>query len=446
MRKQYIGLALLLVTGLLIRLWAMHWPPLPYDMPFWIAWGERMWQAGPRAFYSGDIFIDYAPGYLYVLWLIAAIKQTLLPNAGVEVYHILHRLPSVLCDLLMAGLIFVILERARRTKVDGRAASVWLPMAGTAAYAFNPASIFNSAAWGQIDATFTLGIVLALALLLWGYAEVAVACYVVAFLIKPQSISLAPLISLMLLFRYSPRRWLQSGIAGLLLAFGLLFPFFSWSAFPRLFTVLQGSVGVYPYTSLFSYNLWGLYGFWEDDTVQVGLGISLRLVGILLYGTGLGYGTWLIIRQLRQSTGEAYPIFALATYFAFLPVMVLTRMHERYLYPVLPLLLIFAGLYLLAHWHNSRSVMLYVPCLLYVVVTFLHTINLYQVYVYYLNYASGGVDRSNSLFYFVEGNAKLWSALMVFVFLTVTICLPIWTRQERQPKPISGQLLDSESV
>ncbi len=93
MRKHYLGLTLLLVAGLLVRLWAMRYPPLPYDMPFWIAWGERMVEVGPRQFYSGDIFIDYAPGYLYVLWLIAAVKQTLLPDAGVAAYHVLHRFP-----------------------------------------------------------------------------------------------------------------------------------------------------------------------------------------------------------------------------------------------------------------------------------------------------------------------------------------------------------------
>src|SRR3712207_7436771 len=116
----------------------MRYPPLPYDMPFWIAWGERMAEVGPRQFYSGDIFVDYAPGHLYVLWLIAAVKQTLLPNAGAEVYHVLHRLPAALCDLGTTALIFVILSRTRATMAEfAHVHDEWLPLLGAGVYAFN---------------------------------------------------------------------------------------------------------------------------------------------------------------------------------------------------------------------------------------------------------------------------------------------------------------------
>jgi dolichyl-phosphate-mannose-protein mannosyltransferase len=429
------ALIILLLSALTIRIWAMEWPPFPYDMQDWIAWGERIREVGPGGFYNDAIFADYAPGYLYVLWVLTSIKHELLPNASAEVVYNLYRLPAVLFDLATTALIFAILEHARQTCLFERAVDTWVPVAGAAAYAFNPAIIFNSAIWGQVDATFAFGAVLTLALLLWNRVELAVACYVVALLIKPQAISLAPLIGLFVLLRYPWRRWLKAGLLGAVVALVMLIPFFGWRAFLGLIDVMHGSVETYPYTSLFSYNLWGIYGVWEDDTLRIGLGLSLRSAGLLLYGVGLIYGIWFTVRCLRGPSARGYAVFALATYFAFLPVMVLTRMHERYLFPVLPLLLLFTMLYQIERSPHPQSVWLQLPVALYGFVTLLHTVNLYQVYVYYLHYDQGGVDRSNTLYYLIADNVRLWSALMLLLFAIIVVYLPSWLRK---PAPVTS--------
>ena len=42
----------------------------PYDMSCFVAWGNKLAEQGPAAFYSEGYFADYPPGYLWVLGLV----------------------------------------------------------------------------------------------------------------------------------------------------------------------------------------------------------------------------------------------------------------------------------------------------------------------------------------------------------------------------------------
>src|ERR1043166_6512934 len=115
--SEYKFLALLLIAGFLVRVWATRWPPFPMDMNDWIVWGERMRSVGPAAFYSEGIFTDYAPGYIYIFGLSAWAKQTFFESASQETYYFLHRLPPILFDLGIAALIYITVEQARSHKL-----------------------------------------------------------------------------------------------------------------------------------------------------------------------------------------------------------------------------------------------------------------------------------------------------------------------------------------
>ncbi len=454
MRRSSVWLGVLLVAGFVVRLWAMRWPPFPFDMTTWIAWGERMREVGPQRFYDPNVFTDYAPGYMFVMWLTAAVKHTLFPASGAGMYHFLYRFPPIVCDLLTAALIYNVLARAQHT--SQRAASpLNLALLGAAIHLFNPLVILNGAVWGQIDATFTFAMVLALVLVLRGYAVAAVLAYVVALLIKPQAIALAPVVAILLLVRYPWRRWLTAGAAGVALGFVLIAPFLGWGSYLRLVQLLGNSVEVYPYTSLFTYNLWGVYGFWKDDRVASFAGMSLRSLGTLLYVIGIAYGAWWLVRALRRGADSDVTAWASASYFIFLPVMVLTRMHERYLYPLFPFLLVWALLCIAreqesrvrgqdvrsTNRHAQPALLTWLPLGLYVVLAVLHTFNLYQVYVFYLFYdRQTPIPASHWLYYFVEPRGKLWSLLTVAGFMAVAALLPWWSRVRTMQRAARGSL------
>jgi Gpi18-like mannosyltransferase len=193
---------------------------------------------------------------------------------------------------------------------------------------------------------------LSLVLLLDDRIEWATVAYVVAFLVKPQSISLAPLLGVAALMRFPVVRLVKAALTGIVLAFILLFPFFGVGGFPRLIALLSKSVETYPYTSMFMYNLWGVFGFWQSDVTQTFAGLTLRSVGTLLYVAGVLAGAVCCLGNCGGHETTCIRFF-FATYFTFLPVMVLTRMHERYLYPVLPFLLVFAFLSVAKSFHEQ---------------------------------------------------------------------------------------------
>ncbi|MFN2454049.1 MAG: glycosyltransferase 87 family protein [Pyrinomonadaceae bacterium] len=456
--RRYKALACVLMAGFIVRVWATHWPPFPIDMNDWIAWGEHVRSVGPGGFYTDKIFADYAPGYVYVMWLTAAVKHAFFETSSVETYYFLYRLPSMLFDLGTTALIFFVVEKALRQSVETTKAT---PAAATArkakkkkraaaqqanarfvdptiaaslaaaCYVFNPAVIFNSAVWGQVDASFTFLMVLTLVLLLRGRIEWATACYAVAFLVKPQSISLAPLLGIAAVMRFPFVRLIKSALVGIALAFVLIYPFFGVGSFARLIALLNKSVETYPYTSMFMYNLWGIFGFWQSDVTGRVAGLTLRSIGTLLYVAGILAGVALLFRQLRRTKDDAYTLFYFAAYFTFLPVMVLTRMHERYLYPVLPFLLAYAFLSAAENLRARRQsriagYVLTAPFALYIALTVLHTMNLYQVYTYYLNYKTG-VDRSNVLYYFIDGYGKFWSVLVLLIFAAIALLASRWS-------------------
>ena len=52
----------------------------PYDMSCFVAWGNKLAEQGPAAFYSEGYFADYPPGYLWVLGLVGLLRAALPMN------------------------------------------------------------------------------------------------------------------------------------------------------------------------------------------------------------------------------------------------------------------------------------------------------------------------------------------------------------------------------
>jgi hypothetical protein len=133
-----------------------------------------------------------------------------------------------------------------------------------------------------------------------------------------------------------------------------------------------------------------------------------------------------------------------AVFFSFLPFVVLTRMHERYLFPVLPFLLLFAVACLRSSGLNaskdSSVRFVAVPAILYACLTVLVTLNLYQVYTYYSSFPQA-VPQSNRFFQAVSGAATALSILVVLSFWAFVVLLPFWL-PARSPVPSSKGFVD----
>ena len=162
-------------------------------------------------------------------------------------------------------------------------------------------------------------------------------------------------------------------------------------------------VSDYSFTSLFASNLWGAVGFWiPDNTLWNGL--SYQIWGYILLAS-----YWLIIGYYYfKKKLSIYTLATLATLgFFFLP----TRVHERYLYPAIVFLI------LITAYLRSRLLLILAGIL-----SLLHLLNLYYVYVYYNElYLKLPKILYNPIIYnFLDANGKGFSLISTIIFILIS--------------------------
>nr|MDD6336517.1 phospholipid carrier-dependent glycosyltransferase [bacterium] len=335
----WAGLALAFLIRLIIAAQNIGYSS---DMKCWYTWGTRMVEVGPIHFYGDStgqtIFCDYPPLYLWVLSVPCAIMKL----AGIPLEsaagRILLRLPSMLADIALAYMVYRI---ARKRFSDGSSLTLALLVA------LNPASIYNSAVWGQIDSFFVLPLIAFGWYMMQKRYVKATVFYTLALLIKPQAIVLGPALAwplLELVIRPNGRKaskdaskkaWATFGqcvgvalgmvaIAFLLPSIGMKKPFFAVELY-------ASTLSQYAYASLNAFNLMSLLGGNGVKEATAVLGpITYGMIGYLGIPVTVALSLWHYIR--RRETGSIFVNMALlCSTFYFLG----TRIHERYLFPAI---------------------------------------------------------------------------------------------------------------
>ncbi|HEX9024302.1 MAG TPA: hypothetical protein VF799_10720, partial [Geobacteraceae bacterium] len=241
-------------------------------------------------------------------------------------------LPAMLSDIAVSWLLFRLGER-----YGNRA----LALAAVALYAFNPAVILNSAVWGQVDGILTLFILLGVSLLETNPAGSAVS-FALALLIKPQALIFAPLPILWFAVRLVRR---ERNCAGDLLLFaGAALTVFSLAVLPFainhspgwIITKYSDTLASYPFASLNAFNLFALTGANMAPAGEPFLFLSYSAWGYAFICLIVIFVTVVAFK------GKALDRFLYIPLFLSAAVFVLSaKMHERYLFPALALLLLF---------------------------------------------------------------------------------------------------------
>lgn len=380
---------ILLVLVLILRINLFILPSFKVDMNGWKAWSYRLAQVGPSNFYSPDYFSDYFPGYLYILWISGSLFNLFsLPITGLLFEFFLKFITS-LFDIGSAFYIYKIVSRYNRK---------WAYFAPIL-YLANPAVLFNSSVWGQVDGIFTFFLLMS-AQFLFEKKKIfkSVGALSLGILIKPQSLAFAPIFAIHLWKNFS-KEIFKSSLFGLLIILILSFPFFSKNPIFGLVELASKSGNVYQYTSLFAFNFWGIFGAWKPDNLEFIL--SFKIWGIVLYLCSL---VLILLPLLGKKivAGQLYFAVSLSLFSFFL---FLTRMHERYLFPFLAFFLIAAII------QKSRNFLIF-----YFLISILHFINLWFVYYYY-NFVYENSKFADNLFYIlVNDNFKYFSLLMLILF------------------------------
>ena len=312
------------------------------DIDCFESWSERMAQVGPLNFYAEGYFCDYPPVYMLLLAPVALLRGFFGIAYDSTAHIVLLKLLPIFCDLLGAMLVYRFCEK----RLGHRAALLL-----SAFYAFNPAVLVDSAAWGQIDSVLTLLLVVcALRMAEGGYIS-SLAAFALAVLVKPQALLFAPVGLTALVVRVIGRfrdlavekrravRELWLALAGLVVAFvilwGVALPFSAQSGLSPiewLWEKLFGATQGYRYMTVNTLNLYVVLGQnW----------LRLEDAGIWLYVAwalfALSY-LYAIFLQLLSRDGRK--VFLTGAVLIVLVCTFAPMMHERYIYPAVFLLLL----------------------------------------------------------------------------------------------------------
>ena len=313
-RRAHLAIAGLITLGVALRLLTLRSPGFPSDVGTFQAWAEQMVRVGPGAFYAPEYFVDYPPGYLYVLWFLGALFDG-------ELLRLAVKAASIPADIAIA---------VGAAMLAWRHGGRWSATLAAGLWSLHPGAIFAGPYWGQIDAVGSLPLFAALVAAGRGRWATAGVLAALAAMVKPQFgigavlIVAGVLIEFMRYGRWQPL--VRVGLAGVLTTLAIGAPF--KAGLPQLIDLVRKASETYPYTSLYAFNVWSIVGdFWQPDGPFVVYGVVLLVAGLLL-SCALLWG--------RRDTATFLAAGALAACaFYFLP----TRAHERYLFPAFVLLL-----------------------------------------------------------------------------------------------------------
>ena len=160
-KVYWSGFAFIVAVGLLLRLTLCAlFRGHDTDMSCFMAWGQDIARNGARDFYwaPGHDWYDYPPGYMLFLGGYSAILNLFRVDTGSVTGIFLYMLPAIGADL---GLSLLLMNFARRQRINNSGALIL----GGLVF-LNPALLFLSGAWGQIDSILTLWLVASFLLLL----------------------------------------------------------------------------------------------------------------------------------------------------------------------------------------------------------------------------------------------------------------------------------------
>ena len=338
----------IMLVGFVLRMVFINGDGFHNDVAAFESWSLTLAAHPFGDFYAKAGFADYPPGYFLVLWFVGHLYNVALHVVGADpnygLLKILVKMPAIVMDLVDTYLIYAIVKRF---------ASLWWALIAAAFFLLNPASIYISSYWGQIDSIsggLALAGIFALMVAPSRDARNEQTAFVLGWLaltfsllIKPQAALLVPLF---LAYAFATgdgaeRRRRLSG-TGLGVLAGLVFTYAVCALFHNTLNPVENfrwlleryayGSNVYQYNTINAFNLYAIFRpFWQSDAQPISFG-SVSLGAMYMWGIVLVLAaTALIIaRFVQRRDTVGFLEAAMLLMFAFFTLS--TRMHERYVY------------------------------------------------------------------------------------------------------------------
>lgn len=339
-RRCRAAVAVLLVASVLLHGALLPTTGWEEDLHWFGAWMRAAIEHGVA--HVGDtVWCDYPPGYLYLLkgvgllWM--AITGAALPADDTLVLRVLLKLIPTAADVGAAWVLYRIASgrfappRARRAQA----------LVVLAAYAFNPAVLFNTAVWGQCDSVVAFLLLVATWAICSCYFATGFAIATAAVLVKLQAVVVLPALLLATIRLGGASAFFAacSGAGGCALLLAL--PFFTADRVAVLMTTILGASGRYPFISMNAHNVWWVVGGPRSasisDAVRVGSSVlTYRSFGLIMVGTAIGAVLWRLWRDLYRAKRHPFPALVEACALSIVAFYLFpTEMHERYIVPAI---------------------------------------------------------------------------------------------------------------
>ena len=376
----------ILIIGLILRLFLIIFSKWHPDILNHLDWGIRFLNLGSKKFYEnifwGVSWANQPYGSILLFALIAIIKDWLfgsimflnntfplfpsfiIPILESNLHAWLVKIPFILSDLGIGYLIYKIISKYQPQKA----------ILATCLFLFNPITIFNSAIWGQTDSLINLLALSGIYLVFEKKYFYGIFIFLLTFIFKLSLIIYIPILGLLLLKRIKDwRQFILPFFTFFIFIILLAVPFsfgdkspleWIWYMYtnrvlPRQGSMLNGN----------AFNLWVLL-FGVDLSLSEfnqSFGLSYQLIGRILYILFL-LPVWFKFIKSKLSLNSLLYALILSAFGCFI---FLTNMHERYLYPIFPLISIMAVL--------PKS---FIKIKTIIVLSIIHFLNLYNLWYY----------------------------------------------------------------
>ncbi len=294
-----------------------------YDIECFKTWADSAVTLGLGEMYHTDMFLDYPPGYMYVLYVIRRVQLFLgIPDQS-RIYLAMLKAPAILADIASALFVYKIASKKLNKK--------WGLFLFTC-FAFNPAYIYDSSIWGQIDSYYILLVVLSLYFAAENDVIKSAFIYAIALLTKPQALLFGPVLLFWIVQKKDIKAFFQAVGTGIGTIWILSLPFSKGLSPFWLINLYTNTFGGYKYFTLNGCNFYMLLGLNERRLTDV---IGSDWINIIVIGVSFALCAWGYFCQKNKGKFFETALVFITIFFTFC-----TMMHERYMYPAILLALV----------------------------------------------------------------------------------------------------------
>lgn len=248
-------------------------------------------------------------------------------------WFIFNKLPAIFSDLGTTYLLYIFGRDLKNERSGIFAALI---------FAFTPVFWYNSSLWGQTDSVFALPMLAAFYLLYKNKIKTSIVLYGLAVLTKPTALFPLPVYIFWLFKKAKFKEIFYGGIAIVVIALLLYLPFHPFDLVSWIVAFYQRSLGgELGYMVANAFNFWALiFGFDNRPDTSFFLGIPANIVGYLVFVII----TVIVLYIFLKNKLDIRLALLAAVVISFAAFIFLPRMHDRYFYPTLVMLVPLAAI------------------------------------------------------------------------------------------------------